>query len=295
MRAGAALAALLLAGGCDAGPPPYGFAERPEQLYELEGEDLTLIDDEPVHVSTYVAFRLRAEPVDSGSATELVLFLERFYQSVERADGMNEVTISDQGILVRSGEHGELRLGSDDRTPTARSVRALLERPIASAIVDADGVVRGSAWRAYDPLLEGIHALEWFLLAAPVLNGGSAAAWTGSREVPPIGRYRLGIQLPLRYEREPGESESVRIRARGFVRRSELRLADDLSGALELDYVGELELGPRTSLRSATSKLVMRFDASDGSRIHSEHTIRIRCRDCTGVNSPVSESEENQG
>ena len=222
---GLGLVALL--GACEGGPPPYGFDQVREQTYELEFDSLTLVDEQPARVRSFAEFRLVAKPVDDGAATELALYLIRYYQSVQRGDERTEVTISDQGLLVRGGEHGELGLQPDQRTPTSPSLRKLLERPVASAIVSDTGVVRGSAWHSYDPLLAGVDPLEWFLLATPILPAGGESTWSGSREVPPIGEYRLGVQLPVRYQRtQADDGTGERIRAQGFARRSDLTLAD---------------------------------------------------------------------
>ncbi len=290
MRPGARLVgAALLVCACEPGPPPYGFAAQPEQRFRLETEELTLVDDEPVNVKSYAEFRLVAEALDEGGATELSLYLERYYQSVERSEGMSEVAISREGVLVRGGERGELQLRADQPTSTAPSIGALLDRPAASAILSSRGVVTGQLFHSYDPLLAGVHPLQWFLLAAPVLSDGDATSWSGSREVPQIGQYRLGVQLPLRYERAAGEP----VRATGFVRRPDVTLAEGFRGELELDFRGEVELGIQRELLAATSELELAFDAQDGSRIRSRHRVRIQCRDCAGaVNSEAEEPDQ---
>jgi hypothetical protein len=284
-----ALAIAFLALGCESGPPPYGFDARSERAYEFESRAETTIDDEPVLVLTYAAFRLAAKPLEGGATTELVLYLERYFQSVESKEGLHEVAISNQGVLVRGGEQGELRLAPDDATPSASSVTALLQRPLASAVLDSEGALQGSPFHSHDPLLAEVDPLDWFLLSAPLLSGGDAPAWSGSRELPRIGQYRLGVQLPMRYERLAPEKGRDRIRAEGFARRDSLELVEGFQGALELEYRGQAELGSRTELLAATSELEVTFDASDGSRIHSRQHFAIRCRDCADdVNSEAN-------
>jgi hypothetical protein len=269
------LSALACFAGCDGGgPPPYGFDVQPEQRFVLEAEDVTEIEGTRVLVQRYAQFRLVSEPVDSGG-TALDVYLERYYESVDGAETGSELAISDQGIVVRGGKQGELRLGPEDKTPTAPSVAKLLERSLGGTIVLSSGEASGPGWHSYDPLLAEIDPLAWWLLSAPLVERGGATTWDGSREVPRIGQYRLGLELPLRYERLSPDPEST-VRAAGFARREALRLTEELQGRLELDFKGEAELAPDGRMSKATSELALRFTADDGGTISSTHRVRIR-------------------
>jgi hypothetical protein len=277
-------AASVALAACDPGPPPFGFAAAPEQNFIFEAEDRTVVDGVEVQIKRYAEFRLVATALERGG-TELACYLKRFYQSVQGPDGANEVAISEEGIVVRGADGQELRLGPEDRTPTANSVAELLDRPAASAIVSSDGVVRGSTFRSYDPLLGDIDPLEWFLLSVPLVAGAENSSWTGSREVPQVGEYRLGVQLPLRYEWTQGEGEGRGLAATGFARRSDLALAEDFRGDLHLEYRGQTQLGDAFELISAALELDVSFVASGGSEIQSAHRVSLRCADCAPVNS----------
>ena len=271
-----ALGAALLLGvltACGDASVPYGFDVAPEQRFRLEALDTTEVDGEIARVERYADFRLAVRP--ASEITEIELYLERYYERVEGgpADAA-EVAFSAQGIVVRTAGAGERQLGPDDPTPTAASVGALLGAPIESCVLAPDGAVRGLPGHSQDPLLAEIHPLRWVLLAFPVLS--DAAAWNASRELPRIGRYQLGVQLPLRYERvDPG-----RLRVVGFVERGSLRLGEDLSGALRVNLEGEIELGEGGRVAGAALQLSVEFDAADGSDIRSQHRLRVRCVDC---------------
>jgi len=282
-----ALVALGLAlAACDSGPPPYGFDTAPEQWFKVEGEHTTQIDGTPVRVESYAEMHVRSTPLEAGGAT-LDAYLDRYYESVQGAEIAREVSISPMGIVVTDGEQGEARLGPDDSTPTSTSVSELLERPLSSATVSSEGVVSGTPFHNYDPLLAQVTPLEWMLLALPVLSDGGDTVWHGSRELPPMGAYRLGIQLPLRYERKPGEGDNPVIRAGGSALRPGIQLSDGFTGDLELEYRGETALDEEDRLAKATAELQMTFTGQDGSRVESSHRVRIVCASCDdGINSP---------
>ncbi len=296
-RAGALLAAAVLAAGCQEGPPPYGLERAPDQLFALEEDDLTEIDGEVVRVRRYTEFRLvSTERPDGG--VNLDVYLQRFYESSETSQGQSEVAISSAGVLVREPEHGDIQLAPDDPTPTAPSLRALLEEPVAAVVLGSDGVVRGSIWHAHDPLLATVAPLGWLLLALPTLDGSEAAHWEGSREVPQLGHYRLGVQLPIQYERLAGDGDGAgaqRIRLASFTRRRGIELAQGLSGDLEVSFRGETELDGETKLAASTSELVLSFNGVDGSTIEATYRTSLRCSSCgADVNSsaPAPDPEE---
>ena len=293
-RAAALLVAALLIGGCQEGPAPYGLAGASEQRFTLEEDGLTTVDGEVTRVRRYTEFRLVSVDRAEGGST-LEVYLERFYESSETTQGESEVGISSEGVLVRDPEHGDLQLAPGDPTPTAPTLSALLEEPLASAVMGADGVVRGNIWHAHDPLLTTIAPLEWLLLALPTLNGSEAASWEGSREVPQIGRYRLGVQLPMSYLRVEGDAGEPRIRLASFARRSGIELAQGLSGDLELTVRGETELDGETKLASATSELMLSFTGADGSSIEATYRSTLRCSSCVSAfnsNAPTPDPEE---
>ncbi len=276
---------------CDSGPPPYGFDRAPKQWFQVESEHTTRIDGTAVRVESYAELHVVGTPLERGGAT-LDVYLDRYFESVQGDDVAREVGISPLGIVVtdsEQGEQGEARLGPDDSTPTAGSVSELLERPLGSVTVSSRGVVSGTPFHSYDPLLAQVTPLEWMLLTLPVLPDGGDAVWQGSRELPPIGEYRLGIQLPLRYEREPGEGEADKlvIRAAGSARRRGIELTAGLAGDIELVYRGETTLDQEHRLAKATGELQLTFTGHDGSRVESSHRVRIRCAFCAeGINSP---------
>ena len=229
-----------------------------------------------------IEFRLEGSRPEEGEGTEVELFLEHFFQRIDGGpEAGSELAISREGVLSSSAEAGEVRLEPSGATPSAPSLIALLGRPFAGCSLDGSGVVQGAPWRSIDPLLDAaVDALDWWLLGAPVLPDGDQAAWGGSRQVPRLGRYRLGIQLPQRYERVAGFEGRPHIQVSGFAQRSDLTVAEDFSGAVELTLRGEAELGQLGELRLLSYELTFRFDAASGSQIRSTHRVRISCPDC---------------
>lgn len=279
--------ALLTCGG-EPRPPPYGFAAAPEQHYRFEGEDRTEVDGQPVHVQRYADIRLVAEAPERGR-TEIALYLDRYYVRVEGAPGgTTELALSERGIATRTPEEGELILGPDAERPGGGPVAELRERPAAGCELGSSGETIGTPWHSFDPILSGIALLDWILFGFPVLAPDAANTWSARRRVPPLGQYQLGMELDLRYERTSSPIEGgQRIRMSGLLQRPTLRIAPDFTGALALDHIGQVELGPEGRLREARLELRMRFDADSGSLVSSEHLVRIRCLDCTGsINSP---------
>jgi len=281
---------LLLAGlaGCDGEVRvPYGLDQQPRQHFRLEAASEILVDDQVVTVERLIEFRLEGSRPEEGGDTEVELFLEHFFQRIDGGpEAGSELAISAEGVLSRSAEAGEVRLEPSAATPSSPSLSALLGRPFAGCSLDGSGAVRGTAWKSIDPLLDSVDALDWWLLGAPVLPEGDQLAWSGSRQVPRLGRYRLGIQLPQRYERVASSDGRPHIQVSGFAQRSDLTVAEDFSGSVELTLRGESELGEHGELRLLSYELALRFDAASGSQIRSTDRVRISCRDCRGTSDP---------
>jgi hypothetical protein len=271
----------ILACGDGESRVPYGLDQRPQQRFLLEGASEIVVDGQVVTVERLMEFRLEGSPSEEGGETEVELFLEHFFQRIEGgAEAGSELAISAEGVLSRSGQAGEVRLEPSAATPSAPSLSALLGRSFAGCSLDGAGVVQGTPWKSIDPLLDSVDALDWWLLGAPLLPDGDQAAWSGSRQVPRLGRYRLGIQLPQRYERVAGSEGRPHIQVSGFAQRSDLTVAEDFSGSVELTLRGEAELGQLGELRLLSYELVFGFDAASGSQIRSTHRVRISCPDC---------------
>lgn len=280
---------------CSDAVPPYGFGSIREQSFRLEAQDRIDIDGSEVRARRYAEFRLVLQPTEKGTL-ELSLYLDRYYSEVTGAPGgRSEVAISASGVIARGGELGEVSLGPDDPGPAGRSLRTLLSRPLAGCIIDAAGNVEAKPWHSLDPLFAEIAPLEWILLGFPVLPTGGAASWSGRRELPRIGRYRMGVEIPLFYQRavgstgagtEPARGSSIRVT--GTAKRASLRLAPDFEGSLQLEHRGEIELQPAGNVAGAAFELSVRFSTSSGSVISSLHRVKIACSDCaSGVNLPV--------
>lgn len=283
-RAGLAIALLGAACGGDPGPPPYGFGAAPEQRFRLETRGLTVVDGESAQVERVAEVVLRAAALD-GSGVELELYLDRYQERVARSTGDGEeVEISPRGVRVRRGSE-QLRLDAGDPTPSAASVAELLERAAGGVAMDSRGRA-GPPWRSHDPLLAQIAPLEWLLLGLPPLDPG--AAWRGTRRVPQLGRYRLGIELPLVFERletgAPGGAASILMS--GLASREDLHVAEDLRGAFELELHGRSELDPYGRLVVSALELEFRFTSPGGPSIHSTQDVRIDCLDCSAAFNP---------
>ncbi len=253
MRAwlGSAAGIALLACAEEPAPPPYGFALAEEQRFRFEAEDKTTVDGTPVRVQRYADVRLVAESFEP-RRTELVLYLDRYYIKVEGAPGgTTELALSERGLAARSPEEGEFSLKPGDARPGGGTVAELRERPLAGCELGPDGELVGTPWRSYDPVLSGIDLLDWLLLGFPVLGGAESSSWQARRAVPQLGQYKLGLELPLLYERAIGEGEGERIRVSGLVQRSSLSVAPNYTGALNLDHLGQAELGPAGRIREA--------------------------------------------
>jgi hypothetical protein len=277
-----ALALLVLLACTEAERAPWGFDVKPEQAYRLEMQDETMIDDVVVDIERLADVRLRA--VAESRATGLEMLLDRYYLSVGGgpggagggSGGRTEVAISPSAFVSRAADGTELRLDAADRTPSDRSVAELLGAPISGTAVDGRGATVRSSWHSADPLLAEVEVLGWLLLGLPVL-GSDEPRWNASREVPRIGRYRLGVEMPLRFERD-GE----RITVTGFVERPEITLADDFRGAIQLELEGESRLAASGEVLESRYLLRMKFEAIDGGVIRSSHRVIIACLGCDG-------------
>ena len=268
--------------GCGPSPAPWAFDTIPEQRFRLEMHDETVVDDVTVEIERLADVRLALVAGD-GSESEFELFLERYYLRVTGGPGREtQVAISPKAFVSRAADGTELRLESDDRTPSALSVAALLERPLSGAAVDARGALVRSSWHAADPLLQDVEILAWLMLGLPVL-GDDDETWTASREVPKIGSYRLGVELPLRFEHSGGRPKAgaVRqLRMAGFASRPEITLTDGYAGSIELSLEGQTRLGSAGDLQKSELVLAMVFESKSGAVIRSRHSVVIGCLDC---------------
>jgi hypothetical protein len=225
MRSALVVVVVVVLAACrpEAGPPPWAFDAWPEQRFRLEGEDTTQIDETPVSVQRFADLRLVASLTESGD-TELALYVERFYMRVEGAPGgTSELAFSPEGLRSR-GPQGEVSFGAEDATPGGSTMASVLASPIGGVLFTTRGEVLGTPWRSRDPVLSGVYVLDWVLVALPVVERSREPAWSGSRDLPPIGQYELGLRLPIRYTREAPPPDTARIDASGLARRAHLRM-----------------------------------------------------------------------
>jgi hypothetical protein len=291
-RCAAGAALLLAAAACGpGGPAPYGFETLPDQGFRFEATDQTRIDGTPVSVERLADLRLIGKPLDSGR-TELAVHLSRFYMRVEGAPGgTTELAISEKGLVTRGTGEGGLRIVPDSAKPEEGTLIArLLEDPLGGCILDGNGVLLGTSWKSRHPVLSGLEVLDWVMLALPIVAPAGRQSWSGARTAPPIGQYAFGIEIPIRYRREPGGSAGTeRVLATGVVRRSHLEVAPGLEGAITLDFAGEAELGTAGRVRRARGQLLFEFDGDGGTRVSSRHQVQLVCVGCdTAVNPPAS-------
>ena len=289
---GPALGLALLACAGEPVPPPYGFAAAEEQRFRFEAEDKTNVDGTPVRVQRYADVRLVVETFET-RRTELTLYLDRYYIKVEGAPGgTTELALSERGLAARGPKEGEFSLAPGDARPGGGTVRELRERPVAGCELGPDGEIAGTLWQSFDPVLSGIDLLDWILLGFPVLSGGESSSWRARRSLPQLGQYQLGLELPLLYERADGDGEGQRIRVSGLVQRASLSLARNYTGALNLDHLGEVELGADGRVREAQFELRMRFNADSGGLVSSQHLVRIRSLDIDGAINSLAPSPD---
>lgn len=295
---GVACAVLAACGGVAPGPPPYGFDVAPEQPFRMEAEDETTVDGTPVRIQRLADFRLVVDEA-ARSRYEIALVLERWYLRVEGAPGgTTEILISEDGFHTRGTPEGEMFVGPDERGPGGATPRTLLSKPIGGFITTTSGEVAGEPWTSFDPLLAGVHVLDWVVLGFPV-QGGPEGRWSGSRALPAIGQYEFGIDLPVRYERasEGGPADGARVRATGATRRSGLEVAAGLSGDVRFEYAAETDVDASGRVRRSRLELRLDFDGDGGEEVSSIHRVTIRCRECSGpaINPARGDSDTGEG
>ena len=277
----AALAAFAVACPEAESLPPFAFGSLPEQRFRITTDERMQVDGDDVQIQRIADVRLAIE-THEGGRSELVLYLDRYYLSVEGAPGGDtELSISEAGLVTRGGPSGELVLSPDEAAPGGGTIGQLLDKPVGGVFVNAGGEMQGSVWQSYDPILSGIRLIDWVLFSLPSVGGAAPASWDGSRELPGIGKYVLGIELPLRYEsRIDEDGDTVRVRSSGVAQRSSLRIAPGLEGAIQLDQTAEARLDLDGRVLGSRVELRMRFEGSDGSLISSLHRFELACRDC---------------
>jgi hypothetical protein len=274
-----ALAALL---GCRAeppGPPPYGFGATPRQSFRLVGHDTTEVDGTTVEIERLADLKLDGEPAAPGKL-ELVVRLARYYMRVKGAPGgPTEFAISDHGLVTGGGGREGVRVAPDESDPNGPLSR-LLEDPVGGVLVDTTGTRLGTAWTGTNPVLAGIDVLDWMLLALPVLSADADPRWKGSRPLPPIGQYNFGIDLPLLFERQDQADGSSRVRATSVLQRTGLAVAAGLEGDVSIDLASEADLAPDGRIVRARVEMLVRFEATSGTRVASRHRLEVECIDC---------------
>ncbi len=287
----AAIAALAL--GCgEPGPPPYGLGEAPVQRFRVEVEETIDVDGRPVEVQRFAELRLEVQSAEPG-VTSIQLFVDSYYQRIAGAPGgPTELSISKRGVATSSEERQAL-LDPNSESPGWGRVRDLPERPVQAVDLDPSGNTIGEVWHTSHPVLQAVDLMDWLLLALGPLPARRQTAWSGSRAVPRIGQYQLGIELPVRGEWDP--VDPLRIRLSGSARRDSLRVHADLEGAIQLDYSATLELAPSGRPEQARVELQMHFRATDGTRVSSRHRVDVQCLDCKRSFSAAATRSDTSG
>ncbi len=267
------------------GPPPYGLAQAPVQKFRFEAEETIDVDGEVAKLSRYADFELRAAAGESGG-TLVTLFLDRYFTRVEGAPGGDtEMAISSKGLTTLTPKEGRQTMEPDAIGPGGAKISELRTEPVAAVGLNGTGKTADELWQNSHPILFGIHLLEWVLLALPpdlseLEAGGS---WSASRELPDMGQYRVGIELPLSFRPDPAQADTVAIN--GSASRSSLRMAEGFEGSIRLDHVGQSEFAADRSLKEATLELRMGFKSVQGIRVESHHRVRIlRLPDDSDIN-----------
>jgi hypothetical protein len=272
----ALLAATALACG-GPGAAPYGLAHAPVQRFHLEAEETLDVDGTLVEVQRVADLRLEVESAEPG-VTRVQLFVDRYYQRVEGAPGgTTELTISERGVATHSPQ-GRALLDPNARTPGGGRVRELTTRPVEAVALGPAAELLDTPWHTRHALLMSVHLLDWLLLGFGPVSAQGSPAWNGTRRVPQIGQYQLGVELPIRGQLDPAVPERVHLG--GSVARASLRIAEDFEGALALDYTCALDLGPAGRPERARLELQMDFRSTAGSRVSSRHRVQIHCLDC---------------
>jgi hypothetical protein len=273
------------------GPGPYGLADAPEQRWRFEADETFDVDGTPAKCTRVADVILRSRPPENGT-TEVELFVDRYYARTEGTpDGGSQFTISEKGLSVETPSSGRVDFGPGDKTPAGDTLLEMRAQPAATADVDANGDVLAPFRQSPHPVLTELALLDWLIFALPTRPPASESAWVARRTLPQTGRFNLGVEMPLRWERMPEAPQ--RVRASGSVTRESLAVAGGLVGRLALDATGEAELLPDGRVRSATLELHFDLVASDGTRVTSRHRIRASCTSCgaPAVNSPEGSSD----
>jgi hypothetical protein len=126
--------------------------------------------------------------------------------------------------------------------------------------------------------------MEWVLLSLPVIASPQKRSWTGRRTVPPLGQYRLGIDLALRYEW--ADPIGRQVRSSGFLQRESVKLAENFHGLLQLDHSGEATLSSTGMLEAASVELRVFFRPEDGDAIRALYRSRLHCAECPTAAEP---------
>jgi hypothetical protein len=275
------LAAVAL--GCPEaeGPPPWGFAQLQSQRFRITADETMQIDGEEVRIERLADARLSLDSHEDGRS-ELVLYLDRYYMRVVGGPGGDtEFVLSDAGLVSRGGPAGEILLSPQEEAPGGGTIAQLLDKPVGGVFVNGRGETQSSAWQSYDPFLSGIRLVDWVLFGFPTVGPPPPAVWDGSRVVPAIGKYALGIEVPLRYESRLGDDgRTSRVRSSGVIERSDLRIAPGLRGGVRLDESADARLDGEGRLLGSRLELRMSFDGADGTKVSSVHRFEVRCRDC---------------
>jgi hypothetical protein len=281
---------LLLFACSRPGPPPYGFANAPEQHWRFEAEETFDIDGTTVKSVRFADLILRAKTDESG-ATEVELYIDRYASRLEgMPDGGSELSISEKGYWVQTQKEGRVGFGPNEKTLAGDTPLEIRARPVASADLDSNGELLTQLWQSSNPILFDIALFDWLIIALPTRAPEGERAWIARRTLPQTGRFNLGVELPLRWERDP--SAPLALRMSGSVTRESLRVADGLEGRLTLDARGDAELFSDGRVRVATFELRLDLQAAAGTHVASRHQVRVRCTSCeTAINSPEGSSD----
>jgi hypothetical protein len=252
--------------------PPWGFDRSAAQRFVLETEELTEIAGARVDVARRAEISLEAKDTEAGG-TDIALRVERYELRIEGApDGTSEMALSPEGLVSRSAAQGETRLGPEEVVPGGRSVAALLRQPIGGFVVSGDGGLLGEPWHSREPILADLPLVEWVLLALPALARERSAPLAEGRPLPPLGQYRLGIPMSIRFERETAD----RIRGVGLLQRPSIELAPGYRGRLEVQGTAETALSISGEIEESKVELRTAFEGSEGDRVYAHYRARLR-------------------
>jgi hypothetical protein len=288
---GFALALLVACTRAEA--PPYGFAHAPEQRWRFEAEETFDVDGTEAKSVRFADLILRAKPETSGE-TEVELYLERYYARTQGTPtGDSELSISEKGVSVQTAQSGRVGFGPDDKTLGGDTTLEMRARPAASIELAANGDALGVPWQSPHPLLLDVAVLDWLIFALPTRGPDDAQAWNATRTIPQTGRFSLGLEVPVRWERVAGaDGAPATLRASAAVERASLRVDAGLEGSLRVDVIGSAEPLADGRIALALLELRMDFTGSGGEHVVSRHRIRVQCTSCAApVNSPATGSD----